>query len=377
LTAARRSGYGEGSIYQKKDGRWVAALVLSRRQRRYFYGGSREEVRRKLNQALKAIDTGTYTDSRGRGLGEFLDQWLEEVVKPSVRQWTFAGYEVHIRLHIKPTLGAIPLDELAPLDVQRWMNRKVGEGLSAKSVRYMRGTLRAALNQAIRWGMISRNVAMLGDPPRGSPYDIRPLDPDEARQFLAAIRGDRLEALYSVALALGLRQGEALGLQWRDVDLDRGLIRVVHQLQRVDSKLTLVSLKTDKSRRTLQLPASTLRGLREHHARQATERKQLGAGWHDRDLVFTKLDGRLLEGSTVTRMFHRHLDDAGLPQRRFHDLRHSCATLLLVQGVSPRVVMEVLGHSDVGMTLNTYSHVVPQLKREAADRMDEILELDR
>ena len=155
------------------------------------------------------------------------------------------------------------------------------------------------------------------------------------------------------------------------------MIRVVHQLQRVDSKLTLVSLKTDKSRRTLQLPASTLRGLREHHARQATERKQLGAGWHDRDLVFTKLDGRLLEGSTVTRMFHRHLDDAGLPQRRFHDLRHSCATLLLVQGVSPRVVMEVLGHSDVGMTLNTYSHVVPQLRREAADRMDEILELDR
>jgi integrase len=377
LTASRRRGYGEGSIYQKKDGRWVAALVLPGRQRRYFYGESREEARRKLNQAIKAIDTGTYTDSRGRRLGEFLDQWLEEVVKPRVRQWTFAGYEVHIRLHIKPTLGAIALDELTPLDVQRWMNRKVGEGLSAKSVRYMRGTLRAALNQAIRWGMISRNVAMLVEPPRGPQYEIRPFDPEEARTFLTGIRGDRLEALYSVALALGLRQGEALGLQWRDVDLDRGLIRVVHQLQRVDSKLTLVSLKTDKSRRTLQVPASTLRGLRDHHARQAAEREQLGDGWHDRDLVFTKPDGRPLEGSTVTRLFHHHLDEAGLPQRRFHDLRHSCATLLLVQGVSPRVVMEVLGHSDVGMTLNTYSHVVPQLRREAADRMEEILDLDR
>ena len=377
LTASRRRGYGEGSIYQKNDGRWVAALVLPGRQRRYFYGESREEARRKLNQAIKAIDTGTYTDSRGRRLGEFLDQWLEEVVKPSVRQWTFAGYEVHIRLHIKPTLGAIPLNQLTALDVQRWMNRKAGDGLSAKSIRYMRGTLRAALNQAVRWGMISRNVAMLVEPPRGPQYEIRPFDPEEARRFLAAIRGDRLEALYSVALALGLRQGEALGLQWRDVDPDRGLIRVVHQLQRVDSKLTLVSLKTDKSRRTLQLPASTLRGLRQHRSRQTAEREQLGDGWHDRDLVFTTPDGRPLEGSTVTRMFHRHLDEAGLPQRRFHDLRHSCATLLLVQGVSPRVVMEVLGHSDVGMTLNTYSHVVPQLRRDAADRMEEILDLDR
>jgi site-specific recombinase XerD len=225
--------------------------------------------------------------------------------------------------------------------------------------------------------MISRNVAMLVEPPRGPQHEIRPFDPEEARRFLTQIRGDRLEALYSVALALGLRQGEALGLQWRDVDLDRGLIRVVHQLQRVNSKLTLVSLKTDKSRRTLQLPGSTLRGLRDHHARQAAERRQFGDGWQDCDLVFTKPDGSPLEGSTVTRMFHRHLGDAGLPQRRFHDLRHSCATLLLVQGVSPRVVMEVLGHSDVSMTLNTYSHVVPQLRREAAARMEEILDLGR
>jgi integrase len=152
LTAGRPRGYGEGSIYQKKNGRWVAALVLPGRQRRYFYGESREEVRRNLNQAIKAVDTGAYTDSRGRRLGDFLDQWLQEVVKPSVRQWTYIGYEVHIRLHIKPTLGAIRLSELTPLDVQRWMNRKMRDGLSAKSVRYMRGTLRAALNQAVRWG---------------------------------------------------------------------------------------------------------------------------------------------------------------------------------------------------------------------------------
>ena len=377
LKSDRRRGYGDGSIYQRSDGRWAGAMVLPGRRRRVFYGESREEVRRKLNHAFKDVDTGSYVDARGRRLGDFLDQWLEEVARPSVRRWTYVGYEVHVRRHIKPVLGAIRLDELTPLDVQRWMNRKTVEGLSAKSVRQMRGTLRAALNQAIRWGMIGRNAAMLVDPPRGPKYEIRPFDPDEARRFLAGIKGDRLEALYSVALALGLRQGEALGLRWQDVDLDLGRIKVVHQLQRLAGKLTLVELKTEQSRRMLVLPASTWMALRHHRARQASERTNAGQKWHDGDLVFAKADGRPLEATTVSRMFHRHLEAAGLPQRRFHDLRHSCATLLLVQGVSPRVVMEILGHSEVNMTLNTYSHVIPQLRQEAAERMDEILDLER
>ena len=351
-------------------------MVLPGRRRRVFYGESREEVRRKLNKAIREVDTGTFVDAHGRRLGDFLDQWLTEVVRPTVRQWTYAGYEVNVRLHIKPVLGVIKLEDLTPLEVQRWMNRKVAEGLSAKSVRHMRGTLRAALNQALRWGMVGRNVAMLTEPPRGPKYEISPLEPEEARRFLATVKGDRLEALYSVALALGLRQGEALGLRWQDVDLDRGRMRVVHQLQRVDSKLALVDLKTELSRRTLVLPASTWLKLRQHHDRQQEEKAAAGRDWQDRDLVFTKVGGQPLEGTTVSRMFHRHLDAAGLTQRRFHDLRHSCATLLLVQGVSPRVVMEVLGHSDVGMTLNTYSHVIPQLRQEAADRMNEVLELE-
>lgn len=174
------------------------------------------------NLTLRALDTGTYAESRGRRLGEFLDQWLEEVVRPSVRPWTYVAYEVHVRLHIKPVLGSIKLEDLTPMHVQRWMNRKSADGLSPKSVRYMRGTLRAALNQAVRWELVSRNVATMVEPPRSKRYVIHPLSSDEARQFLAAIRGDRLEALYTVALALGLRQGEALGLRWQDLDLDEG-----------------------------------------------------------------------------------------------------------------------------------------------------------
>jgi len=205
-------------------------------------------------------------------------------------------------------------------------------------------------------------------------YEIKPLTPVEARAFLAAVKGDRLEALYSVALTMGLRQGEALGLRWSDVDLDIGSLRIEKQLQRVGGELQLVELKTRLRRRALLMPASIVASLREHRRRQLEDRLAAGGSWLESGLVFTAADGKPLEGSTVTRHFHDHLERAGLPQRRFHDLRHSCATLLLVQGVSPRVVMDVLGHSDIGMTMNTYSHVIPELRRDAADRMDDLLD---
>lgn len=368
-----RRGNREGSIYQRKDGQWCAAATTPDGRRKVLYGSTREEVRRKLTGVQHSIDTGAYFSSGGLTLGKYLDQWLQDVVKPSVRRWTYLGYEVHVRLHIKPTIGPIALDRLTPMQVQFMINRKLEEGLSPKSVKYIRGTLRTALNQAIRWGLLSRNAATMVELPRASRYEIRPFTSDEARRFLASIKGDRLEALYSVALTMGLRQGEALGLRWRDVDLEMGYIRVSKQLQRIDRKLQLVDLKTDRSRRTLVMPASIVKGLREHQARQADERGPGGGSISPDDLVFVTPEGEPLEGTTVSRHFHRHLDRAGLPQRRFHDLRHSCATLLMVQGVSPRVVMDVLGHSEIAMTMNTYSHVIPELRRDAADRMEELI----
>lgn len=369
----RRRGNGEGSFYRRKNGSWAAAISLPDGRRKFFYGTTRDEVRRKLAAAVHAQDIGTFADARGITVGAFLDQWLAEVVKPSVRQWTYMGYEVHVRLHLKPTLGRTPLDRLTPMQVQALLNAKLKEGLSAKSVRGVRATLRAALNHAVRWEMISRNAATAVELPRTRRYDIQPLTPEEARTFLDSIRGDRLEALYSVALTMGLRQGEALGLRWSDVDLQMGYLRITKQLQRVDSVLQRVDLKTDHSRRTLVLPASILKGLREHRQQQVEERRAVGQEWKESGFLFTTPEGLPLEGTTVTRQFHRQLDRAGLAQRRFHDLRHSCATLLLVQGVSPRVVMDVLGHSEIGMTMNTYSHVIPQLRRDAADRMEDLL----
>jgi integrase len=311
-------------------------------------------------------------------VGEYLDTWLSEVVKPSARNWTYVGYETVVRLHLKPTLGRVRLDRLTPMQVQSLLNAESADGLAPKYVKNVRAVLRGALNQAVRWELLSRNPASMVEPPRGEPYEIKPLAPVEARAFLAAIRGDRLEALYSVALTMGLRQGEALGLRWTQTDLDVGSIRVEKQLQRLGGKLQLVELKTRLSRRALLMPPSIVASLREHQRRQLEERGAAGGKWIESGLVFTTPEGKPLEGTSVTRYFHDLLARAGLPQRRFHDLRHSCATLLLVQGVSPRVVMDVLGHSDIGMTMNTYSHVIPELRREAADRMDDLLrERDR
>lgn len=214
------------------------------------------------------------------------------------------------------------------------------------------------------------------DGPRVEQFEIQPLTPDEARRFLASIQGDRLEALYSVALTMGLRQGEALGLRWQDVDLEMGYLRVSKQLQRFNGKLQLVEPKTKRSRRSLAMPSTITRGLSHHRSIQAGERQIAGSRWIETGLVFTTPIGTGLEGTNITKEFHRKLARAGLPQRRFHDLRHSCATLLLVQGVSPRVVMDVLGHSQIGLTMNTYSHVIPDLRREAARRMDDLI-LDR
>lgn len=369
----QKRGNNEGSIYPFR-GRWAAAVTLPGGRRKVMYGQSRDEVRRLLAQALASRESGTLGDARGMTLGNFLDLWLEEVAKPSVRHWTFKGYEVHVRIHLKPSLGRLPLDRVEPAHVQRLMNEKLKSGLSPKSVRYIHGTLRTALNHAVRWGYISRNPAMAVDGPRVEPYEARPFSVYESRRFLAAIKGDRLEALYSVALTMGLRQGEALGLRWQDIDLQLGTLQVAKQLQRINGAFQLVEPKTKRSRRTLALPGIAVRGLRDHHSRQQAERELGPAGWNPLDLVFTRSDGEPLDGTVISHQFHRLLDRAGLPQRRFHDLRHSCATLLEAQKVSARVAMEILGHSQIAVTMNMYTKVVGALKRDAAERIDDLVD---
>jgi integrase len=311
-----------------------------------------------------AIKSSTVT------VGSFLQNWLDEAVRPNVRPWTYKGYEVIVRCHLTPDLGHIPLVKLGPQEVQALINRKREAGLAPKYVQSIRGVLRTALNEGMRWEMVHRNVAALVRVPRSEPKAIRPLSPEDARVLLTAAQSDRLGALYSVALALGLRQGEALGLRWEDIDLDRRVLKVENQLQRLDGRLQLVPLKTRTSKRVLPIPPTIVASLVRHQRTQLEERDAAGSRWKETGLVFTSTVGSGLDGPNVTKSFQRLLLNAGLDHRRFHDLRHSCATLLLAQDVAPRVVMEILGHSQISLTMNTYTHVMPELRQRAAVSME-------
>lgn len=375
---ARRAA-GEGNLRERTDGRWEARVLLTgpdgRRRRRSLLARTQKEARAKLQEALRAEDGGSPHVPARLTVATFLGQWLTDAVAPTVRPSTQRSYQGIVRVHLAPGLGHVQLARLTPQQVQSFLNSKSASGLAPRTVGTLRSVLRKALTQAERWGYVTRNVAKLTDPPRIAKTEVRPLGPEQVRVFLDAICGDRLEALYLVAIGVGLRQGEILGLAWSDIDFKMGTISVRHALQRVDGKLELVEPKSVTSHRVITAPGIVLDGLRAHRPCQLEARLLAGSRWHDdpRDLVFTTTVGTPMDGIAVTRRFQALLAEAGLPRQRFHDLRHACASLLLAQGVAPRVVMETLGHSQIALTMNTYSHVIPALGREAADRMDLML----
>jgi integrase len=361
-----------------------------RRKRKYFYGATRLDVAKKLNEALRDVQKGIPLADERQTTGDFLERWLTEVASQRLRPRTLRSYKQVVAAHIVPHLGRVPLARLTPQRVQKWLNDLQGHDrpaaggddderddenhvLSARTAIYARAILRSALTQATRWGLVTRNVAALVEPPRKPKGEIKPLDDRQARKLLRASTGHRLEALITVALALGLRQGEALGLRWGDIDKARRVLRVQRALQRVDGHLTFTEPKSERSNRTVALPDVVLKSLEKQRRRQARAKSAAGSRWVEDGLVFTSTIGTPLEPRNVTREFHDLLERAGLPHVRFHDLRHTAATLLLAQGVDPRTIMETLGHSQISLTMDTYSHVLPRLQREAANRMDSVL----
>jgi len=329
-------------------------------------------------------------------VAQFLNRWLQDCVKPSVRPRTYRSYTDVVRLHINPTLGPIFLAKLSAQDVQHLVNDRLKAKvpvptrrkatpeepeaeqpktrfLSPRTVQYVHAVLSRALNRAVKWDLVPRNVCKVVTPPRVPRRPVEPLSVGEAKHFLDVIKGDRNEALYSVAMALGLRKGEALGLRWPDIDLNAATVSVRHALQRVDGKRQLVEPKSDRSHRTLPLPDFAGKALRSHRTRQLEERLLAGSQWTESGHVFTTTIGTPLDERKVLKDFKKALMRAKLPAKRFHDLRHTAASLLLAQGVQARSVMEVLGHSQISLTMNTYAHVMPTLLQDAADKMQAAL----
>ena len=374
---AKRRGNSEGSIYKRKDGRWAATLTLGyeggKRRRKTFYGRARREVEGKLTGARQAQREGLPVPSDRLTVGKFIEDWLELTVRASRWPSTYDSYRTICRLHILPVLGSVPLSRLTPQHVQSLLNTKAATRLSARTVRYIYTVLRAALGQAVKWGALPRNVATLVDPPRRQAQEVKALTPEQAARFLEEAREHRHEALFVLAVSVGLRRGEVLALRWQDVDLNRRTLTVRHSLQRIEGRLQCVEPKTPQSSRTVPLPARATEALRQHRVRQAEARLAAGPVWEDEGFVFTTAHGTPLDGRNVLRALQGLLRETGLPVVSFHALRHTCASLLLTEGVHPRVVMETLGHSDVRMTLNVYSHVTEPLLRLAADRMDAAL----
>jgi len=364
---------GEGTIFKRKDGRWCASVSLDFGKRKYIYGKTREEVGRKLTVAQKAKQDGLPLPAERQTVEQYLKHWLESV-KPSLRPSTHLRYEQLVRLHALPYLGKLPITRLKPDHLQRLYADRLGSGQAPASVRQLHAVLHRAFRQATRWGLVGRNVVDLVSAPRVARSDMQALTPQQARALLDAAAGDRLEALYTVALSTGMRQGELLALRWRDVDLEARSIGVRNTLQRTADGHMLGDPKTARSRRHVRLTATAIQALKRHRIMQNEERLRVGVAWQNLDFVFSdEVGGFIKEWNLRKQSFLPLLKRAGLPIIRFHDLRHTAATLMMGQGVHPKIVSEMLGHSQVSITLDLYSHVTPTMQETATEALDAVL----
>lgn len=368
-----RRGNFEGSIYKREsDGRWAGVITVDGGKRKYFYGKTRKEVAEKMKVGLRDQQQGALVTSPDQPFGQFLSRWLEDSVKPSVKIKTFENYSRQVRVHIGPSLGNVRLSKLSAQHLQRFYRQMLDLGLASGSVERQHSIIHRALSQALSWNLVARNVADLADPPRPNPKEMLPLSSEQAAQFLKAARSDRFFALYCLAISTGMRQAELLGLTWPDVEFGSATLHVHQQLiYSPGLGFSFSEPKTAKSRRAIDIPAFAVEALREHRKRQLEDRLKTGSLWEDHDLVFANEVGRFVErGNLVRRSFLPLLEKAGLPRIRFHDLRHTAATILLKQGTHPKVVQERLGHSSISVTMDVYSHVLPSMQREAADGLD-------
>lgn len=370
---AGRRGNSEGSITKRSDGRWMARITVEDGKRKTIYAKTRQEISRLLAAALRDLDSGLPVVGDRQTVGQYLESWLL-ASKSTIREHTWRRYEEYTRLHLVPTLGKTSLSRLTAQQVQTLYALKLAEGLSSSTVHHLHAVLHKALDNALRLGLVQRNVSDMVRPPRMRHHEMSTLSSEEARTLLAAAAGNRFEALYVLALSTGMRQGELLALKWRDVDLEGGSLQVRATLQYTNDGYVFSEPKTARSRRRVALPRVALDALRRHAARQLDERLRMGPVWEDMDLVFPNTIGKPMDGiHLMRREFLPLLTRAGLPRIRFHDLRHTAATLLLSKGINPKIVSEMLGHAQVSITLDIYSHVTPHMQQQAADAMDDEL----
>jgi len=372
-----------GHIRQRAKGSWSIVIEIERdpatgkrRQQWHTVRGTKKEAEAKLRELIDALEKGIFVKPSKMTVGEWLDQWLENYVKVNCSIRTYDGYSSIVKNHLKPNLGTIPLTQLKPQQIQQYYSMEFadGKGLLAQTVLHIHRILFQALKYAMRQGVLMHNAADLVDPPRGKKSKMRTLIPSEVGKLLETARDSVFYPVIYTAINTGLRQAELLGLRWRDVDLDLAALSVNQVLYKRRGICIFKEPKSEHSRRRLDLSPSLALYLRKYRAQKEAEYAALGKTLGNDDLVFSRIDGTPIDHGTLTHHFAKIVKSAGLTRTRFHDLRHSFASLMLLASVHPKVVSEMLGHSSVAFTLDTYSHVIEGLQKAAMKRLDEVLQ---
>lgn len=368
-----RRGRGEGSIFYREDRKvWIAQIKLPDRKFRTRSAKTRVEARRKMQEMWRELEQEAQLKGPKQTVKDYLNYWLEEVYKSKLRITSYALYRRHVDNHLIPGLGHIQLQSLTVDHVQAFYLEKLQKGLKPSTVRLFHAILNDALRDAVRSKRLATNVCSVVNLPRLIRHEIEPLSKEQAQQLLEAAKEHRLLCLLTLALATGMREGELLALHWQEIDLGKRVLQVRHTVDYIyHYGIVTGEPKTESGRRSIALPQFAVDELRRHRERQLQVREKAGEKWEEHGLVFTNRNGRYVSRTYLRILFKKLLKKAGLPDIRFHDLRHSAATILLSMGVPAKVVQEILGHSNISITLNIYAHVLPGMQEEAMGKMDD------
>jgi integrase len=367
----RRSN-NDGSVYQRKDGRWVGQITLNGK-RKYNYSNTKREATAWINDMKKQIERGTSLIATEITLREYFEEWLK-AESMHLKPKTFQDYKGVVVRHINPTLGKLKLNQVTPYAIQQLYNHKMESSQSKRIVCSIHAVLHHALNDAMKQDLIGRNPADAVTRPRYRPATFTALDANQVTCLLSHARNTRYEAMLYLAVTTGMRIGELMGLQWKHIDWDNHKIQVRQQLQRIKGEgLVFTDPKSRTSRRSISLGNVAMDMLRKQARQLEWERLLAGERWEDHDLVFPNTLGKPSERGNFYRAFKEMLKAANLPDIRVHDLRHTAATLMMQEGTHPKIVQSRLGHSQISLTMDTYSHVMPDMQNEIADKLDQLL----
>lgn len=373
----KHRAHNEGSVYyDPQRDRWIAAITISTGKRKKFYCKTKQEALRKKSEALRELERGTLATGPQQKLKDYLVDWLENVHKGKLRISTYVKYQKLIA-YIVADLGNVTLQKLTPEQLSRFYTKKSKDGLSSKTINSIHGVLHLALDNAVRWSYVSRNVCDLVAPPRIVSREVVPLTLEQAHVLLKSVREHRLEVLLTMAVVTAMRRGELLALRWSDIDIERRTLLVLHTVDYIP-KYGYVETepKTSAGKRLIKLPSFLVEMLKQHRVKQLEGRLKQGDRWTDHNLVFPALHGGYFNPGYLLRVFKKLLAEAGVPHMHFHDLRHSAATILLSMGVNIKVIQELLGHSDISITLGTYSHLLPSMQQDVVEKWDGVFGSD-